>query len=1023
MALFSFSLYAQENVSLTISGSVTDDLGEAVIGAGVYIKDRISVGTTTDVDGKFTIKATKGDKIIVAMVGFDKYEYLVMEEKRDLSVVMKGHILEEVVITALGQKERKISTVASLSTVEVKDLQRPVTSVANLLGGRVAGIISTQMSGEPGKNIAEFWVRGIGTFGYNQGALVLIDGLEGDINSIDPADVESFSILKDASATAVYGVRGANGVVLVTTKRGEAQKLNITGRVSMTVSHLSRVPEYLRAYDYANLVNEALEVRGETPRYGREEMYIIQDHLDPDLYPDVNWQDEILNRNSIKNNYFISGRGGGEIARYYLSIGGSNESAAYKVDKESPYASNVGYNTYNYRMNLDINLTKTTVAYFGTDGFLSIHDEPGVANTDYIWQAQSSLNPLLIPVIYSNGEYPGIGEKAGISPSVMINRTGSRSDQVYKGKMTLALNQDLGMLLKGLKIRAQGSYDIYSYFNESRYVQPSLLRATGRNALGELQLIEMLQEMPATYSNGKDQFRKYHFESTLNYEQIFNADHRVGGLVYYYINDQKQGNQIGNLESIPLRYQGVSSRLTYGFRDTYLLDFNFGYSGSENFQPGHQYGFFPAIALGWVPTSYDFVRDNISFLSFLKFRASYGTVGNDQISGATRFPYLTRMNFGTTGPWNSAVVESISERIIGADNLRWEEAIKANLGIDMHLWKDKFTLTVDFFNDERDGIFQQRVQIPDFVGAVNMPYGNVGRMRSFGSDGTGAFTHNFNNDMGLTIRGNFTYANNKILNWEDVNQAYPYIEKTGYPYGILRGYRSLGFFTSEEEIQYSPKQFGTLQPGDIKYKDVNGDGKISDEDMVPLSYGTMPRLMYGMGGEFRYKDITLGILFRGTGRTDFYHVGQTVNNELNGMGYVPFYQGETGNVLTLVNDPKNRWIPMDYALAHGIDPALAENPNALFPKLQYGYNENNSQLSDFWKGDARYLRLQEITLNYNLKNLTLKKIGLSSIDIQLVGSNLFIWDKVKIFDPEQASRNGQAYPIPATYTIQLYLNM
>jgi TonB-linked SusC/RagA family outer membrane protein len=451
-----------------------------------------------------------------------------------------------------------------------------------------------------------------------------------------------------------------------------------------------------------------------------------------------------------------------------------------------------------------------------------------------------------------------------------------------------------------------------------------------------------------------------------------------------------------------------------------MVDVNFGYTGSENFQPGKQYGFFPSIAAGWVPSSYKFVKDNLSWVDFLKIRASYGSVGNDRLAGNRRFPYITLVNNLSKNPWGSMAVETVNETVIGADNLAWEKAIKADLGIEGRFWKDKISFVIDFFQDQRDGIFQPRVQIPEYVGVITMPYGNVGKMKSYGSDGNISYMQELGKDMSFTVRANYTYSKNLVQNWEQMYEKYSYLERTGYPNDVLRGYQALGLFKSEDEVLHSPSQsyLGTVQAGDIKYKDVNGDGEINEDDKVPLSRNTYPMLMYGIGGEFRYKNFTVGVLFKGTGKTDYYHVGQN-----NGMGYIPFFEEESGNVLSIANDPRNRWIPMDYALANGIDPALAENPNALFPKLQYGKNNNNSQLSDFWKGDARYLRLQEVTLNYNLKQSALKKIGIASIDIQLVGTNLYIWDKVKIFDPEQANKNGRVYPIPSVYTLQLYINI
>lgn len=1011
----------QDDRTFVIEGTVYDDLDMPLPGVTVYIRDKISIGTTTDTEGKFSIKANRNDVVIFSFVGYEKIEYLATKEEKDLVIKFEetAQALDEVIVTGLGT-QRKISSVAAVTSIDVKELQTPASSVSNLLGGRVPGVISMQTSGEPGRNISEFWVRGIGTFGANSSALVLIDGLEGDINSIDPSDIESFSVLKDASATAVYGVRGANGVVLVTTKRGEPGKLSVTARVNYQISRLKRTPDYLRAYDYALLANEARMVRNESPIYTDVELDIIRDGSDPDLYPDVNWQDEILKNTGFRQSYYVSARGGAQVAKYFISLGMSNEAAAYNVDKKSPYSANVGYNTYSFRTNLDLELSPSTTLYFGTDGYLSQQKDPGVASTDYIWYAQSNLNPLLLPKMYSNGQFPASGTGSLTSPIVQINYTGRRLNEVFKGKFTLSLNQNLSMITDGLTIKAQGAYDIDSYFSENRLLNPPLFQAIGRDKDGNLITVQRVSEGAISYGRGSDRYRKYHFESTLNYERVFNKDHRISGLVYYYLSDQKKASDAtNNLTAIPLRYQGVSSRLTYGFKDTYMADFNFGYTGSENFQPGKQYGFFPSIAVGWVPTGYQFFQRKFPFINFLKFRGSYGTVGNDRIS-STRFPYLTMVNMGYGYPWDSSAgFETIGESRIGADNLKWEKAKKSNLGIEARLFNEKLSLVVDIFNDRRDGIFMQRVQVPDYAGLVTKPYSNIGEMSSYGSDGNIAFTQDINKDMNFTIRGNYTFSKNNVKHWEEANPRYPYQEVSGYPYGTIRGYQAMGLFKDWDDVNNSPAQFGKVMPGDIKYRDVNGDGVIDSNDMTPLSYSTYPLLMYGFGGEFRYKNITVGILFKGTGKTDFFHVGYNGN----GIGYVPFFRGVNGNVLTIAKDPSNRWIPKDYAIQNGIDLKYAENPNARFPRLTYGYNENNSQRSDFWKGDARYLRLQEVTINYNLKNDFLRKIKVASIDFQLIGNNLLLWDKVKLFDPEQAHRNGEVYPIPTTYALQMYINL
>lgn len=1015
------NLVAQEN-TFPIEGTVLDDSGMELPGVTVYLKDNITVGTTTNAEGKFRINASRGDVVIFTFVGFERIEYLVLEKKNDLEIQFEQESMEldEVVISAFGTTQRKISSLGAIASVEIGELQVPTTSISNLLGGRVAGVISTLGSGEPGQNISEFWIRGIGTFGASSGALVLIDGLEGDLNSIDPADIENFSVLKDASATAVYGIRGANGVVLVTTKRGQADRLSITARVNYTVSHLNRVPEYLGSYDYATLVNEAYEMRMEEPRYNSIEMAIIQDGTDRDMYPDVNWQDEILNRTSLRQSYYVSARGGANVARYFLSLSANNETGAYKYDKNSIYGSNVGYNTYNYRANIDIDLSQSTVLYFGSDGFLSINNRPGVASTDYIWEAQSQITPITLPLVYSNGQFPAVGAGAMTSPYVMVNNMGRSSSQNYAGKFTLALNQDLSKLIDGLTFRIQGAYNLNTWFTERRTIQPPLYQAIGRDQRGELITALRVQEQNAGYTYNTDLSRRYHLESTLNYENLFGTDHRVSGLLYYYMSDSKLASDgTTNMNSIPIRYQGISSRFTYGFQDTYLMDVNFGFTGSENFQPGRQFGFFPSVALGWVPTSYKWVQDNLPWLNFLKIRGSYGTVGNDRLT-TRRFPYLTLVNLGTTSVWGIPSKESVSETIIGADNLEWERALKKDLGIEGQMFNDRLSFVVDFFEDKREGIFQQRVQVPKYVGLVSMPFSNVGKMSSYGADGNISWRQKIGKDVNVTLRGNFTYSRNKVRNWEEAYPKYPYQEISGYPNGIIRGYVSEGLFKDQHDIDTSPIQtFGEVMPGDIKYRDVNGDGRIDGDDIVPLSYGTFPLAMYGFGGEFNYKNFTLGVLFKGTGKTDYFHVGQ----EANGMGYVPFHGGSSGNVLSIVNDPANRWIPLDYAERNNIDLKYAENPNARFPRLQHGYNNNNSQLSDFWKGDSRYLRLQEVTLNYNLKHSLLNKLNILSLDLQLVGNNLYVWDKVKLFDPEQARYNGRRYPIPTTYSFQVYINL
>lgn len=1017
--------FAQGEQSFTLTGTVFDEFNEPVPGANVYVKNKPGVGVTTDIDGKYHLKVSIYDIIVVSFLGYENFEQRLTKKLDDLKVTLKPSTehLDEVVVVGMGT-QRKVSVAGAITTMEPAQLEVPATNIVNTLAGRVAGVIGVQSSGEPGKNISEFWVRGIGTFGASSGALVLIDGLEGDLSQVDAADVESFSVLKDAAATAVYGSRGANGVVLVTTKRGLESKLKITGRANLTISHLKRLPDYVDGAQYAELANEAAVASNMSPIYNSTEMDIIRYGLDPDLYPNIDWQDVILNPNSFQQTYYVSAQGGSSVARYFASLGMSQESSAYKAADDSKYNKGVGYNTYNYRLNLDVNLTKTTKVYVGATGYMSVNNYPsmgkkydGSSLTDWLWSSQAKTTPLSYPLRYSDGKLPASAEGDDISPYVLLNYTGSTKVQNTRNLVTVGVTQDLGMLTKGLTAKIQGSWDNQSRLGESRYKMPSLWMATGRNNQGELLMSQRVNEVSVDYSNLAWTWRKLYFEANVNYDRAF-GDHRLGGLLFYYLEDTQESGADSSMNAIPKRYQSLSGRFTYGFKDTYFLDLNFGLNGSENFEPGKQYGFFPAAALAWVPTSYEFIQDKLPWMNFFKLRFSYGTVGNDRISNR-RFPYLTLIKENSVesdkNSWGGTE-GTLTESQVGANNLVWEKAKKLDLGMDMHLFDDKLTLTLDYFNDKREAIFQERTQIPSYVGLIQMPYGNVGSMKSWGADGNFEFFQKLGKDAHVTLRGNFTLSKNKILNWEEANQPYPYLEKNGYANNVQRGFISLGLFKDQQDVDMSPEQFGKVRPGDIKYKDVNGDGKITNDDQVPLfAYSGAPQLMYGFGAEFNYKNWTLNVLFKGTGRNKFLYGGM-LSDRFD--GYIPFNNGAKGNVLTIAYDQNNRWTSAEYS-----GNPTTENPNARFPRLYYGKNENNTKPSTFWLGDARYLRLQELSLSYNMKVPALQRVlGIQSMDIRLMCENLAVWDSVDLFDPEQATACGQSYPLPARYSLQLYLN-
>ena len=1012
--------YSQDNGTakqFSVAGVILDDTGEPCIGATVRVKNEPGVGTISDVDGKFAIKVKPGATLLFEYVGMETIQRTILKDEPSLSVkfkVAKTNAIDEVVVTGLVS-QKKVSVVGAVSTINMDELRTPGTSLVNMIGGRMPGVITMQISGEPGKNLSNFWVRGVSTFGAGAGALVLIDGIEGNLNDIDVDDVESISVLKDAAATAVYGVRGANGVVLVTTKRGSKEKIQITARATVKLSQIKRLPEYLSSYDYARLANEARAMSGESDLYTPIQLDIIKNNLDPELYPNVNWIDQIMKKTSLQENYYASARGGGDVAQYFVSVGYRHEGAAYK-QKENQFHRPLSYDQLTYRANINMNLTKRSELYFGVDGSISNYTTPGGKNTNQVWEDVLQLNPLMFPVTYADGTLPTYGQSDLISPFAALNYQGYNSADNTRNMITLKFTHRFGGILKGLVGSVQAVNDRTSGFSERRFVRPDYYRATGRTATGDLIKTLRSKQQDMSYSSDNESWRKYYMEAKLDYNTSIGA-HNLGALIFYYMEDTK-GSEWGNgdglgIAAIPKRRQNVSGRLSWGYNSTYFVDANFGYTGSDLFPKGERFGFFPSIAVGWVPTSYKWVQKHLPFVNFFKIRGSYGLAGNDNIAN-TRFPYLTIINnhAGTTWGYNGS---GIVEKQTGADNLKWEVAKKLNVGIDANFFNDAIKLTVDFFRDTRDHIFQDRVTLPEFAGMVTYPKSNVGRMHSFGSDGNISYFHKINKEMNFTVRANYTWSQNIVDYFEENKLAYDYQSVTGMPYGVLRGYIAEGLFKDEADIRQSPDQtaaFGVVRPGDIKYRDVNGDGVINSDDRVPLSYGNnVPRVMFGLGGEFNYKDFTVSMLFKGNTGVNYYRVGMGYD-----AGWIPFYNGEMGNVLKMVNNPKNRWIPSWYSG----DPST-ENPNAMFPRLSYGSNNNNSQLSTFWKKNGSFLRFQELNFRYVFRHRKwLRAAGLSSLECDFVINNLFTIDSAKYFDPEQAWYNGAAYPIPTTYSLQMY---
>lgn len=1005
---------AQE--TLTASGLVMDETGEALIGVNISVKENPSQGTITDVDGHFKLTGIRrGNTLVVSYVGYETQNIKMTKNDQRMRIVLAESttLVDEVVVTASGKVQKKINVTGAITSVDVATLKTPATSVSNMLGGRVPGIISVTRSGEPGNDFSEFWIRGISTFGAGQGALVLIDGIEGDLNLLDPEDIESFSILKDASSTAVYGVRGANGVVLVTTKKGKAGKLNLNVKVNAGLSYSPRMPEYVNAATYAELANEASTTRGGVPIYTDVDLALFRNHMDPDLHPDVNWRDVILRDYTWNQQYFLSASGGGEVARYYVSAGFTTKDALFKQDKAvNRYDTNVKYNKFNFRANVDVNLTPTTTLSLNEETVIINQNYPGYGNdSKLLWQAQANLTPVTVPLMYTTGQAPGYGtDRTTISPYVLLNMTGYQNSYSNNNKITLTLTQDLKAITPGLSVMGLFNYDGNSNLVQTRGKMPAIYYANGRKRNGELDLEKVQESVEPYFSRSTYADRKYYFEFRVNYDRVFNQVHRVGGLITAYWSDYSTANWTALLTAIPKRYNSYASRFSYSYNDTYMVEFNMGYTGSEAFEKGKKFGWFPAVSLGWSPTQYKWYQDRNFFVNYLKFRASYGIVGNDRLTwdDSVRFPYLTLVGSSGSGIWNNGT--GLTETQVGSSNLRWEKAKKYNFGIDARFFHERFELTMDFFKDIRSGIYQQRQSVPEEVGMVSLPWANVGEMKSWGADGHISYTQPFGrgNDKYLVVRANYTQSMNEITHYEEDIKRYPYQSAVGYQNGINRGLIALGLFKDETDIQNSPRQdFGTYMPGDIKYKDVNGDGVVNSDDVVPLKYSYVPQIQYGFATEFNWKNFNVSVLFEGVSRVTYFRGGNM---------YQPFSGSKTGNVITDFADPANRWISREIS-----GTAATENPNAKYPRLYYGGSGNNSQNSTFWLADGSYLRLKNVQISYTLKNDFFAKFGLQKAVISVIGDNLAVWSKEKILDPSQAGDNGTAYPLQRVYTLQLNL--
>lgn len=966
-----------------IAGRVIDaETKEPIIGATVWVKDS-ALGTNTNVDGAFDYTFTGHyGYIAVSYIGYQTQEFPVTNLPKVIEL-SAGNELDEVVVVGYGT-QKKASVVGSIASVSVNDIRMPTAKISNNLAGQLAGVISVQRSGEPGAS-STFWIRGISTFGSSTTPLVLVDGIERDLDLVDIEDIKDFSILKDAAATAIYGVRGANGVILITTREGIVGKPQINIRFEAGMVQPTKVPDMLDAVQFAELWNAAAGSEVYTP----EVIQKYRDGSDPDLYPNVDWVDYLYKDLSFNERVNVNVTGGGSTAKYYISGGFYNEDGLFARDNMKEYNTSVFYRKFNFRSNVEVQLHKYTKLNVNLATTFERKNEPGTAASNSggtgIWNYAIKSAPNVFPAVYSNGLLPGPGANNGENPYVLLTQTGYREKFYNTAQSLFSLTQDLGdWVTKGLTVTVKGSFDAKNYNHLARTKTPPQYMASGRDEFGDLILQQTVVGTDnLTYAESHSGYRSVYLEASVNWARSF-GKHDLSALFLY---QQSQRNDVGIDKSepelaLPYRHQGIAGRITYSYDNRYFIEGNFGYNGSENFSPGKRFGFFPSVAAGYVISNEKFFEPVRGVIDLLKIKASYGIVGNDKIGtgdNVRRFIYNGTVNSGSsyyfgTRPHSSS---SIQMGDWPNPNVGWEEAHKLNVGIDLSLFS-KLKISADYFKEKREGIFLQRQSIPVYVGLSTQPWVNIGKMRNSGVDASLEYHQTIGQDLHLTVRGNFTYARNMIVDQDQPDYKYLYMNRTGQARYQTFGLVAAGLFRDQADIDAWPKQsFGDVEPGDIKYLDLNGDGVVDSYDVKPIGYTSIPEIVYGFGFSLQWKAFDFSAFFQGVGHVSF----STLTDQTLGFNA---RNSREANLFSDVYD--NYWTP--------------ERLDAKYPRLYIGTNNNNNQTSTFWMANGRYMRLKNLEIGYTLPKRISQKMAMQNMRVYLSGVNLFTFSPFKLWDPD-----------------------
>ncbi|MBL1411463.1 TonB-dependent receptor [Sphingobacterium faecale] len=991
-----------------INGRVTDKQGKPIANVKVALKWSATV-VATDAEGYFTIEAPYANATLeFSSIGF-KPTQLQLEGKTEIAITMQEEVTEltEAVVVGYGT-QKKISLTGSVSSASMSGIRATATpSLSNTLAGSMSGIITQQVSGEPGNDASQLLIRGMGTW-ENRNPLTLVDGIERDINTINSYEIESITMLKDASATAVYGVRGANGVILITTQRGIEGKPKVTFRTENAVLSALRLPKYIDGSAYAELVNEALANANKPAKYTPEDISLYKDGTDPYFHPNIDWSNLILKKNTSQSINNLSVTGGNTFVKYFTSVGYTKQMGIYHEDPNVTYRTNANVSRYNFRSNVDIQVAKNLELNLGLGGIIQHNYYPG-ASSDEIFMAMRKISPIEYFPINPDGTMSGGTSYLNNNPWGLATNAGYARYDRNSLQGTFGSRWDLSDLItKGLAIKGTFSYDHYTNVANLHRKEFETKRYDGKDNQGNDLYTIFREDKPMGYqtAHGDNSYsgigRSVYTEVAVNYDRIIEK-HSIGGLLLANRNEHVNLGTDNSRYNLPYRRQGVAARINYGYDQRYLLEFNMGYNGSENFPKDKRYGFFPSVSAGWILSNERFWSTK-SPVGYLKLRGSIGQVGNDQIGGR-RFLFeniytksVHDANFGMS----QTPYPGLSEMQIGNQNVTWEVATKGNMGMDMYLFNNALQIQIDGFYEHRTGILLKRDGAIPEVSGINgavLPYANLGVVENKGIDGMIEYRKRAG-DFYYSLRSTFTFARNKVLENDEAKPKWSYQSRIGKRIDQHFGLVANGFFRDQDDIDSSPDQTyfqTTIKPGDIKYLDINKDGIIDTYDEIAIGNPRTPEMVAGMGFTIGYKNFEISAFLNGVSNTSLFIEGEGIYAFSDGLG--------TYNIFREYYE--NRWKPDD-------------RENAKYPAASDNNSPNNNRRSTLYMRNASFLRLRTAEIAFYVPDNINKKIGISNARFFLNGMNLVTLDNIKIMNPESNNGTG-GYPLQRSFNLGLQI--